>query len=283
MNILVFGGTRFFGIPMVEKLLNDGHEVTIATRGISKNPFGDKVNQILVDRADYDSVHAALSGKEYDVIIDKIAYSSNDVKNLLENVYCKKYIQMSSCAVYSEDKEKIKENEFNPASYHLVWMNRNDDYAEGKRQAERAALEYLDMSQCIFVRYPVVMGPNDYTGRLMFYVEHVCNSQPMHVDDLDCKISFIHEKEAGEFIAYLVDKDIYGPINGSSIGMISSHEIIDRIENITGRKAVLKTEGDYAPYNGATANVSYDISKAESTGYVFTNIGEWIDTLLYRG
>ncbi len=26
MNILVVGGTRFFGIPMVEKLIADGHE-----------------------------------------------------------------------------------------------------------------------------------------------------------------------------------------------------------------------------------------------------------------
>ena len=39
MNVLVVGGTRFFGIPMVEKLIADGHDVTIATRGLSNNPF----------------------------------------------------------------------------------------------------------------------------------------------------------------------------------------------------------------------------------------------------
>lgn len=33
MNILVIGGTRFFGIPMVNELLAHGHNVTIATRG----------------------------------------------------------------------------------------------------------------------------------------------------------------------------------------------------------------------------------------------------------
>ncbi len=32
MNVLVVGGTGFFGIPMVEKLIADGHDVTIATR-----------------------------------------------------------------------------------------------------------------------------------------------------------------------------------------------------------------------------------------------------------
>lgn len=33
MNILVIGGTRFFGIHMVNELLTAGHDVTIATRG----------------------------------------------------------------------------------------------------------------------------------------------------------------------------------------------------------------------------------------------------------
>ena len=33
MNILVIGGTRFFGIDMVNELLTAGHDVTIATRG----------------------------------------------------------------------------------------------------------------------------------------------------------------------------------------------------------------------------------------------------------
>ena len=33
MNILVIGGTRYFGIHMVNKLLEQGHRVTIATRG----------------------------------------------------------------------------------------------------------------------------------------------------------------------------------------------------------------------------------------------------------
>ncbi len=104
MKVLVVGGTRFFGIPMVEKLIADGHDVTIATRGLSDNPFKQSTKQIIMNRSDYNSVRDALADKEFDVIIDKIAYCSNDVRNLLSNVSCKKYIQMSSCSVYSKDK-----------------------------------------------------------------------------------------------------------------------------------------------------------------------------------
>jgi len=280
MNVLVVGGTRFCGIPMVEKLIEDGHDVTIATRGISDNPFKEATKQIVMDRSDYSSVKAALENKKFDVIIDKIAYCSNDVKNLLSNVSCKKYIQMSSCSVYSKDKENIKESEFNPQLHNLAWMNRNDDYAEGKRQAERATLEFLAPSQCVFVRYPIVMGENDYTGRLKFYINHILNSEAMFIDDLECGMEFIHEKEAGYFIAHLVNTTVTGAINGSSRGMISSKKIVEYIEKLTNRKAILGASGDAAPYNGALANISYDTTKASSTGFAFSDIEEWLFKLM---
>lgn len=268
---------------MVGKLLQDGHNVTIATRGNANNPFVNITEHIQLDRTDYHSVQKALEGKEFDVIIDKIAYCSNDVRNLLENARCKRYIQMSSCSVYFEDKENIKEDFFDPSEYDLIWMNRNDDYAEGKRQAERAALEYLDISRCVFVRYPVVMGPNDYTGRLKFYIDHVLQEKSMYVDDPDCKMSFIHEDEAGKFIAHLVNTSISGAINGSSTGMISPGEIFNYIEISSGKKAVIGTDGDKAPYNGAHANISYDLSKSLKADYHFSHLNEWIFDLIKSG
>ena len=50
MNILVIGGTRFFGVHMVNALLKNGHNVTIATRGITADNFGDKVTRVMLDR-----------------------------------------------------------------------------------------------------------------------------------------------------------------------------------------------------------------------------------------
>lgn len=50
MNILVIGGTRFFGIHMVNELLTAGYDVTIATRGKASDSFGDKVKRIFLER-----------------------------------------------------------------------------------------------------------------------------------------------------------------------------------------------------------------------------------------
>ena len=96
MRILVVGGTMFFGIPMINALLARGLNVTIATRGNAKVDFNGKYNQVILDRTDSSSVKRALYGQKFEVIIDKIAFSSNDVKALLENVSCDRYIQMPS-------------------------------------------------------------------------------------------------------------------------------------------------------------------------------------------
>jgi len=38
-KVLVMGGTRFFGKKLVQHLLDEGNEVTIATRGRTPDPY----------------------------------------------------------------------------------------------------------------------------------------------------------------------------------------------------------------------------------------------------
>ncbi|MCM1254277.1 MAG: NAD-dependent epimerase/dehydratase family protein [Clostridium sp.] len=63
MKILIIGGTRFFGIHMVHELLQKGHQVTIATRGKSQDDFGSRVERIILERTDPDSMRNALADK----------------------------------------------------------------------------------------------------------------------------------------------------------------------------------------------------------------------------
>ena len=72
MEILVVGGTRFFGIPMVNALLQAGHDVTIATRGNSHPGFDGNVKYVIMDRMNSESVKEAIGGRHFDVIIDKL-------------------------------------------------------------------------------------------------------------------------------------------------------------------------------------------------------------------
>ena len=62
MNILVIGGTRYFGIHMVNKLLEQGHDITIATRGETPDSYGDRVKRIIIERTNEESMRKILQG-----------------------------------------------------------------------------------------------------------------------------------------------------------------------------------------------------------------------------
>ncbi|SCW28589.1 Nucleoside-diphosphate-sugar epimerase [Ruminococcaceae bacterium YRB3002] len=280
MKILVIGGTRFFGRPMVRSLLFAGHEVTVATRGHTTVPYKGDLKAVVADRTDPEAVRNAFAQDYFDVVIDKVAYASNDVKSLVENVRFKRYVLMSTCAVYGVVHPDIKEEEFDASGYDLKWINRSEDYAEGKRQAECAALHLIDPGKLVIIRYPVVTGENDYTGRLLFYVDHIIHGRPMHIDNLDSQIPFIHEREAGIFISHIAPLSVTGAMNGCSSGTISPREIINYIEKKTGRKAILSVDGDEAPYNGIIGVQSFNTDRAESTGFEFSNVHDWIYNLI---
>jgi len=282
MKVLVLGGTRYFGITMVEQLLCRGHEVTIATRGNAKDSFGDRVKRVTFERTNEESVHEVLSGHHYDVVIDKIAYCSNDIKYVMDVVDCDKYIYMSSTSVYNPKTWDTKEDDFDAVHKELVWCDRMKyPYEEIKRQAEYALWQAYSEKNWIAVRYPFAIGENDYTKRLLFYVEHVIKELPMWIDNIDAQMGFIRSDEAGWFLTYLVEQNYKGAINGSATGTISLREIITYVENKTGKKAVLSEQGEPGPYNGEP-EYSINTERAEILGFHFSVLNDWIYALLDR-
>ena len=280
MKILVLGGTRFFGIHMVNDLIEKGHEVTIATRGLTPDYFDDSVSRIRFERTDEDSIKAVISDTHYDAIIDKLGYCSNDIRKLMDVADCDKYIYMSSTAVYDPKHINTVEEDFNGRDGELIWCDRKDyPYDVIKRHAEYALWQKYPDKNWIAVRYPFVIGKDDYTRRLYFYVEHVLKQLPMKIDNLDSQMSFIRSDEAGKFMSFLVDKDFKGAINGSSKGTVSIRDILNYLEKEIGMSAVISDDGDPAPYNGEP-EYSINTDKAESLGFKFSSLNDWIYNLI---
>ncbi|WP_410984852.1 NAD-dependent epimerase/dehydratase family protein [Bacillus cereus] len=280
-KVLVLGGTRFFGKRLVESLLEAGNDVTIATRGITKDSFGSAVKRIVVNRENEGALQEALVGESYEVVYDNLCYSPNAAKiigNVLHNKV-KKHIVISSMAVY-EPALSLKEEDFNPYQYPIVYGDRKDfSYSEGKRLAEAVLFKYATFP-VIAVRFPVVIGENDYTKRLQFYVENIVKEKPFVVEDIEGEMSFIHEKEAGEFLAWLSTIDVSGPINACSNGVISMREVIHFVEGNTGMEAYIEAKGEnIAPYNGMT-NCTIDNTRARELGFQFRELKVDIHNIL---
>lgn len=280
MNILVLGGTRYFGIHLVNELLRMGHTVSIATRGQSSDSFGDQVTRIQVDRTNPSSMKKAFTGLTFDIIYDNIAYCSNDVKNILNFINCHRYILTSTVSVYKENELDMKEYYFNSEKYRLMMGNRDDfDYAEGKRQAESMLTQVYALQKSAIVRLPFVFGEDDYTKRLYYYVEHIVNEKPMYIDNLDAEFPVISSKDAGRFLAFLSGKRLNETLNIASNNTITLKEIIDYVENKTNKKAILTDCDDHAPLNGMTS-FSINCNKAKKKGYKCQPLKEWLYPLL---
>lgn len=279
MNILVLGGTRYFGVHLVKELLKMGHHVTIATRGITSDCFGEMVERIFVDRYDINQMKSTFQDKEFDVVYDNLAYSSNDVKTALETICCKRYILTSSGAVYPHQMNTT-EDAFVALNHNLKWGNRKDfSYDEGKRQAESVVAQIYKDQKTTAVRFPVVLGADDYSRRLYYYVEHIAQQKPMDIDNASASFSFISSTEAGAFLAFLSDKNINEPINAGSAEPVTLREILTYIEEKTGKKAILKSCDDKAPFNGMQSH-SLSVEKAVQNGFTFTALSDWLYPLL---
>ena len=70
----------------------------------------------------------------------------------------------------------------------------------------------MRVSQVSGLDFPFVIGKDDYTNRLYFYVDHIIKQIPIHIDNFESQLAFVRASEAGKFLAYLADKDFMGRI-----------------------------------------------------------------------
>lgn len=281
---LVFGGTQFFGKHLVNGLLARGVEVTIATRGQTPDDYGDRVQRLIVDREQKESIRAAVGDRTYDVVFDNICYSSNEAQAAVELFAGKvgRYVFTSTLSVYNLSEEAHGEADFNARELPIKWGGKDAfNYQEGKQQAEAVFFQQSDLP-VVAVRFPVVMGTDDYTKRLHWHVDRVKNGLPIGIPYPQSRQGFIHSQEAGNFLLWAATADIAGEVNAAASGTVTLREMMDMIEQATGQEAQIVTEfekEDRSPF-GPPGSYYMSLKKAEAAGYEFTKLHEWLPKLI---
>lgn len=285
-TILVLGGTRFFGKKLVERLLQSGHDVTIATRGQAGNPFGERVTHLQFDRTDAAAFEAAVQGKSWDIVYDNICYSPNDAREAVRILDGKagKLVFTSSLATYDPRPGIRTEEDFNPHIHEIREGDVSDfSYGEGKRQVE--AVYYQQASfPVVAVRFPIVVGEDDYTERLLFHVQHVLERKPIAFASLDARMSYITSDEAAAFLQWAGEEGKAEPFNATASGDYTIAQFIALVEQATGERAKIALGGDDAtrsPYAvGADWYMTND--KATRAGFTFSHLHDWLLPLIER-
>lgn len=103
VQILVMGGTRFVGKPLVAQLQAEGHALTLFTRG--KNPVPAGVEHLCGDRSTPEGL-AALQGRRFDVIVDSSGRTLEDSRAVLEitGAPSHRFVYVSSAGVYADSE-----------------------------------------------------------------------------------------------------------------------------------------------------------------------------------
>jgi len=271
MKVFVTGSSGFIGRNITEKLLQDNYTITAYGR---KDAFSNSQNYKFIrgDITQYRKLFAGLGDCEYAIhlaasIPKRWSFKSdvtnvNGTINLLEAARkrgLKKLILFSSSAIYESSKNLInEESSLLPKSFYGVDKITCEMYA--KQYNEEYGLPI------------VIFRPSNVYGRYQHPINASSNfiSESLYKVINEQEINVYNEGEIERDFVYVLD--IYNPIttvlkredikwgvyNLGSGTCVKIREIVDLIEEITGKKAIIRNVS-----KEISKRVCLDISKAK--------------------
>ncbi|MFM7547958.1 MAG: NAD-dependent epimerase/dehydratase family protein [Cyanobacteriota bacterium] len=167
MRILVMGGTRFVGRPLVASLQAAGHDLCLFTRG--KQPLPAGVEHLVGDRGD-DAALAPLEGRPFEVIVDSSGRSQADSRRVVERTGppSHRYVYVSSAGVYADSEEwpLDEDSPTDPASRHA-----------GKAETE----DWLRAEGIPFTSFrpTYIVGPGNYNPVESWFFDRIVQGRPV--------------------------------------------------------------------------------------------------------
>jgi len=197
MEILVMGGTRFVGRPLVQRLQAAGHALTLFSRG--RNPVPAGVEHLQGDRSSAEGLQP-LQGRRFDVIIDSSGRSQADSSAVIERTGppSHRFVYVSSAGVYADSELwPLDENSpLDPASRHA-------GKAETEAWLRREGIAFTSF------RPTYIVGPGNYNPIESWFFDRVVHGRPVplpgdgstitqlgHVNDLAAAMARCLEVEA---------------------------------------------------------------------------------------
>ncbi len=199
MRILIIGGTRFIGPPLVRRLHDLGHAIWLFHRHRAEVPLPEGVNHIRGDRAHLGDFAATFRRIAPDVVIDMIALTEQDSRLVVDMFkgIAGRLVSISSQDVYRAygrihgtepgPSEPTPLTEDSPLRSKLyLYRSETPREPNDPRQildhyekilVERVARSEPDLPATI-LRLPMVYGPNDYQHRLYPYLKRMDDGRP---------------------------------------------------------------------------------------------------------
>ena len=217
MRILMIGGTRFVGRHVVTSALARGHEVTVFHRGRTGAGLFPEAEHRLGDR---DGDRSALAEGRWDATVDVCAYLPDQVRALAATLgeRAGHYVLVSSVSAYADPPgpgatEAAPLVELEDPGVAVVT---NETYGGLKVLCERAAVAAFGPGALV-VRPTYVVGPDDYTGRFVHWVDRIARGgEVLLPGPADDPSQVIDVRDLGAWIVGLVEEGRAGALHAAS-------------------------------------------------------------------
>ncbi len=191
MRLLLIGGTRFIGPPLVRQLVELGHDVTVLHRGETEAALPTSVRHLHGARHRLDELASDIARLAPEVVVDIAPLTEADAGAAVEAFrgVARRLVALSSMDVY---RARGRFHGSEPGSPEAVPLTEDallrerlypyrgegrglDDY--DKILVERVAMAQPDLPGTI-LRLPMVYGPGDYQHRLFLELKRMDDGRP---------------------------------------------------------------------------------------------------------
>lgn len=284
MKALVIGGNRFVGKRLVELLVQEGHQVDVLNRG-NIPLYSSGVNSFLkADRRSKDHLQNAVADRNWDQVFDFACFNRKEAQDACEvfKDKTKSYLFVSSQSIYDAG-ENLKEFSFDPTTAEL--NSSVSEYGLDKRDAEIIFAKNAPWPVSM-IRFPIILGPDDYTKRLNFHISRIRDGLPIYVPNILAKISFVQSEDAAKAVDYIAKSGLNGPINVCSEKPVSLKQLLEWIEIATGRKANLVSRSEMNKDNHSPFGIDTDwwmnADRLTHLGFKAGPIENWLPSLILK-
>lgn len=215
-RILLLGGTGFIGPWQVNRILSQGHELTLFNRGRSQpRMFQDQFAGLENLIGDRDGDLSSLEGnRTWDVVIDNSGYTPDQVRATARLLVDRtdQYLFISTQAAYMSRVE-IGIDEDAPVGQADLPMEEWEGYGPMKALAEQE-LQAAFGDRCTIVRPGLVAGPGDRSDRFTYWCARMDRGGEVLAPNTPMDpVQYIDVRDLAEFMVHLLEQETRGVYN----------------------------------------------------------------------
>ncbi|MGC4856426.1 NAD-dependent epimerase/dehydratase family protein [Micromonospora sp. DT4] len=278
MRLLILGGTWFLGRALAAQALESGHSVTTFNRGVSAADIPG-VQALRGDRERPEDVRRLAEHGPWDAVIDTIGFVPQQVltaATALDHVVGR-YIFLSSVNVYVgwpneslSDESATFECPPDADADFGADLGYAGQYGALKAGCERAVLETIGEERAAILRPGVILGPQEYVGRLTWWLARASRGGQLLVPGPpDRPIQPIDVRDVAAFALDCATSGHHGSFNlAAPIGRATFGDLIDTCVAATAA-------GTRPMWVDPTWLVEHDVQQWTELPLWRTNMGVW--------